>query len=72
MERRLGMLDPVLQHLHQAKETATWVAQLMRVDPDLMLPAALPLLAARLMDAGGCDDDAELAPLDPSADLAAG
>ena len=72
MERRLGMLDPVLHHLHQAKETATWVAQLMRIDPDLMLPAALPLLAARLMDAGGYDDDAELAPLDPSVDLAAG
>ena len=29
----------------------------MRVDPELMLPAALPLLAARLMDAGGMDDD---------------
>jgi hypothetical protein len=66
------MLDPVLHHLHQARETATWVAQLMRVDPELMLPAALPLLAARLMDAGGCEDDAELGALDPSIDLAAG
>lgn len=67
------MLDPVLQHLHQAKETATWIAQLMRVDPDLMLPAALPLLAARLMDAGGIDDDdAEPTLMDPSVDLAAG
>jgi len=66
------MLDPVLHHLHQAKETATWVAQLMRVDPELMLPAALPLLAARLMDAGGWEDDAELGLLDPSIDLAAG
>ena len=54
------MLDPVMQHLHQAKETAIWVAQLMRIDPDLMLPAALPLLAARLMDAGGVDDETEL------------
>lgn len=72
MERRFGMLDPVLQHLHQAKETATWVAQLMRIDPDLMLPAALPLLAARLMDAGGYDDEAEPTLMDPSVDLAAG
>ena len=54
------MLDPMMHHLHQAKETATWIAQLMRIDPDLMLPAALPLLAARLMDAGGIDDDADL------------
>jgi hypothetical protein len=53
------MLDPVLHHLQQAKQTAIWVAQLMRVDPQLMLPAALPLLAARLMDAGGADDDEE-------------
>ncbi|HEV8197592.1 MAG TPA: hypothetical protein VGP87_13185 [Gemmatimonadales bacterium] len=44
----------------------------MRVDPELMLPAALPLLAARLMDAGGWEDDAELGLLDPSIDLAAG
>jgi hypothetical protein len=72
MERRNPMLDPVLHHLHQANETATWVAQLMRVDPDLMLPAALPLLAARLMDAGGCEDDTEPGQLDPSIDLAAG
>lgn len=66
------MLDPVLHHLHQAKETASWVAQLMRVDPELMLPAALPLLAARLMDAGGCEDDVEPSLLDSSIDLAAG
>ena len=66
------MLDPVLHHLHQARETATWVAQLMRIDPELMLPAALPLLAARLMDAGGYDDDGESPMMDPSVDLAAG
>jgi hypothetical protein len=71
-ERRFRMLDPVLHHLHQAKETATWVAQLMRIDPELMLPAALPLLAARLMDAGGYDDEAEPSLMDPSVDLAAG
>ena len=72
MERRKAMLDPVLQHLHQAKETAIWVAQLMRIDPELMLPAALPLLAARLMDAGGYDEDIEPTTLDSSVDLAAG
>lgn len=66
------MLDPVMHHLYQARETATWVAQLMRVDPELMLPAALPLLAARLMDAGGFEDEADSAQLDPSIDLAAG
>ena len=71
VERRIPMLDPVMHHLHQARETATWVAQLMRVDPDLMLPAALPLLAARLMDAGGCEDDLESGGLDSSIDLAA-
>ena len=59
MERRPDMLDPVMYHLHQARETATWVAQLMRIDPELMLPAALPLLAARLMDAGGIEDESD-------------
>src|SRR5687767_1983272 len=58
-ERRPEMLDPVMYHLHQARETATWVAQLMRIDPELMLPAALPLLAARLMDAGGIEDESD-------------
>ena len=53
------MLDPVLQHLSEAKQTATWVAQLMHLDPDLMLPAALPLLAARLMDAGGVEEETD-------------
>jgi hypothetical protein len=53
------MFDPVLHQLHQARQAAIWIAQLMRVDPDLMMPAALPLLAARLMDAGGVEDDGE-------------
>ena len=66
------MLDPVMHHLHQARETAVWVAQLMRIDPDLMLPAALPLLAARLMDAGGIDDESELDDPDSAAGLAVG
>lgn len=66
------MLDPVMHHLHQARETATWVAQLMRIDPELMLPAALPLLAARLMDAGGIEDDSELEEPEANAGLAVG
>ncbi len=68
----VAMLDPVMQHLHQAKETAAWVAQLMRLDPELMLPAALPLLAARLMDAGGIDDDPEPEAFQATHGLAAG
>ena len=66
------MLDPVMHSLQQAKQTAVWVAQLMRLDPELMLPAALPLLAARLMDAGGVEDDSEQEVKDPSVGLAAG
>jgi hypothetical protein len=61
-----------MQHLHQAKETASWVAQLMRLDPELMLPAALPLLAARLMDAGGVDDEADADAPDLNPGLAVG
>lgn len=66
------MLDPVMHHLHQARETATWIAQLMRIDPELMLPAALPLLAARLMDAGGIEDDSELEEPEANSGLAVG
>lgn len=66
------MLDPVVQHLSQAKQTATWVAQLMHLDPELMLPAALPLLAARLMDAGGVEDEPDVEPEDPDLRLAVG
>jgi hypothetical protein len=66
------MLDPVLHHLQQAKQTAAWVAQLIRLDPELMLPAALPLVAARLMEAGGVEEDAEPDVTDPSIGLAAG
>lgn len=53
------MLDPVLLHLQQAKQSAQWFAQLIQLDPELVLPAALPLVAARLMDAGGADEDAD-------------
>jgi hypothetical protein len=51
------MLDPVLLHLQQAKQSAQWFAQLVQLDPELVLPAALPLLAARLMDAGGSEEE---------------
>jgi hypothetical protein len=60
------MLDPMLVHLHQAKQAAQWFTQLIQLDPELV--AALPLVAARLMDAGGVDDDYEDDPL--PADLA--
>ena len=53
------MLDPVLLHLHQAKQSAQWFAQLIQLDPELVLPAALPLIAARLMDAGGAEDEGD-------------
>ncbi len=66
------MIDPVLQHLYEAKQTAAMIAQLMRLDPDLMLPAALPLLASRLMGADGFDDDSDPELTEPSAGLAAG
>ncbi len=67
------MFDPVFQHLSQAKQTAVWFAQLMRLDPELVIPAALPLLAARLMDAGGIDEDPADGELsDGSAEFAVG
>jgi len=53
------MLDPVLHHLSQANQSAQWFAQLIQLDPELVLPAALPLLAARLIDAGGIDDEGD-------------
>lgn len=71
-ERRCPVIDPVLQHLQQAKQTAAMVAQMMRLDPELMLPAALPLLAARLMDAGGCEEDQESDEAGPVSGMAAG
>ena len=68
----IEMFDPVIQHLPQAKQTATWVVQLMQLDPELMIPAALPLLAARLMDAGGVEEDPEPESTDPQLGLAVG
>ena len=53
------MLDPILHHLPQAKQSALLFAQLMQLDPDLVMPAALPLIAARLMGASWIEDDGD-------------
>ena len=53
------MLDPMLHHLYQAKLSAQFFAQMIQLDPDLGLPAALPLLAARLMGTEANDDDVD-------------
>ena len=47
------MFDPMLHHIDQARQTAEWIAQIVRLDPDLGIPAAMPLVAARLMGALG-------------------
>jgi len=51
------MFDPVLHHLYHAPQATRWIAQLVQLDPELA--TALPLLAARLMDAGGIDEEDE-------------
>lgn len=59
------MIDPAVLHHHltHARPTAELIAQLVRLDPELAIPAALPLLAARLLGATGSDtDDDELEP----------
>ncbi len=54
------MLDPMLFHkLTNTSPPAELIKQLARLDPDLAIPAALPLLAARLLGAVGDDDDDE-------------
>jgi len=53
------MLDPVLHNIQQAKQSAQFFAQLMQLNPELMLPAALPLIAARLMGADGFEEEDE-------------
>jgi hypothetical protein len=54
------MLDPVLLHkLTHARPAAELVAQLTQLDPQLALPAALPLLAARLLGAQDFEEDDE-------------
>ena len=56
------MLDPVLHSLQQAKQSAQFFAQLMQLNRELMLPAALPLIAARLMGADVFEEEDEDAP----------
>ncbi|HEX9895874.1 MAG TPA: hypothetical protein VGA78_18225 [Gemmatimonadales bacterium] len=57
------MIDPILlHHWTTARPTAELFHQLSRLDPDLAIPAALPLLAARLLGAAGEDDDEDTQP----------
>jgi hypothetical protein len=54
------MLDPILLQQWTAKPTAELFHQLTRLDPELAIPAALPLLAARLLGAAAEDEDDDL------------
>lgn len=45
------MIDPMMLQKFAARGPAELLQQLMQLDPDLAIPAALPLLAARLMGA---------------------
>lgn len=57
------MIDPILlHHWSTARPTAELFLQLTRLDPELAIPAALPLLAARLLGAAADDDDEDLQP----------
>ena len=56
------MLDPVMYHLAAAKATGELFHQLARLDPELAIPAAMPLLAARLLGAVGADEDEDAPP----------
>lgn len=57
------MIDPLfLHHLTQARPTAELFHQLARLDPELAIPAALPLMAARLLGAASMDDDEDAGP----------
>lgn len=52
------MIDPILlQKLTHARPPAELLGQLAQLEPGLALPAALPLLAARLLGATGADED---------------
>lgn len=57
------MIDPILlHHWANARPMAEVFAQLTRLDPELAIPAALPLLAARLLGAAGADDEDDTQP----------
>ena len=54
------MLDPMILHkLTHTAPPAEVLRQLAALNPELAFPAALPLLAARLLGASGVDDDAD-------------
>jgi hypothetical protein len=58
------MIDPLLLHHHltHARPTAELIAQMVRLDPELAIPAALPVLAARLLGAAEVNDDEDEEP----------
>lgn len=52
------MIDPMLlQKLTQARPPAELLSQLAQLEPGLAFPAALPLLAARLLGATDAEDE---------------
>lgn len=61
------MIDPIMLQKLAARGPADLLQQLMLLDPELAIPAAMPLLAARLMGATAAPIDEEE---DPETDLA--
>lgn len=53
------MIDPVLLQKFASRGPTELLQQLMQLDPELAIPAALPLLAARLMGATDAQVDEE-------------
>jgi len=52
------MFDPILlYHLSATRSAGELISQLIRLDPDLAIPAAMPLIAARLLGAVSADDE---------------
>ena len=63
MAEALTMLDPILLHHFSAPQpTGELISQLVRLDPELAIPAALPLIAARLLGAVSADDEEDDGP----------
>jgi hypothetical protein len=54
------MIDAALfHHLTTARPGGELITQLAQLDPELAIPAALPLIAARLLGAIAADDEEE-------------
>lgn len=53
------MIDPIMLQKFATRGPAELLQQLMQLDPELAIPAAMPLLAARLMGAMAAPDDDE-------------